>query len=119
MQLQATSLPEKANAGEILELYAAYYGDRAAVRRDGRAGRPRRQARPSGRADVNSAIDELIPARMRGIVDLLVNGSYWLGTAAGAAATLVLLNPSLLALDLGWRVCFFMGADLRASRYSW
>ena len=61
---------------------------------------------------INSAIDELIPARMRGIVDLLVNGSYWLGTAAGAAATLVLLNPSLLALDLGWRVCFFMGAIL-------
>ncbi len=61
---------------------------------------------------INSAIDELIPARVRGTVDLLVNGSYWLGTAAGAAATLVLLNPNVLALDLGWRVCFFMGAVL-------
>ena len=63
-------------------------------------------------AAINSAIDELIPARVRGTVDLLVNGSYWLGTAAGAAATLVLLDPNLLALDLGWRLCFFIGAVL-------
>jgi MFS family permease len=63
-------------------------------------------------AAINSAIDELIPARVRGTVDLLVNGSYWLGTAAGAAATLVLLDPSLVTLDLGWRICFFMGAAL-------
>ncbi len=63
-------------------------------------------------AAINSAIDELIPARVRGTVDLIVNGSYWLGTAAGAAATLVLLDPSILALNVGWRVCFFMGAVL-------
>ncbi len=63
-------------------------------------------------AAINSAIDELIPARVRGTVDLLVNGSYWLGTAAGAAATLVLLNPALISLDLGWRLCFLMGAVL-------
>jgi MFS family permease len=61
---------------------------------------------------INSAIDELIPARVRGTVDLLVNGSYWLGTAVGAAATLVLLDPRVLAVDLGWRVCFFLGAVL-------
>ncbi|HUI03569.1 MAG TPA: MFS transporter [Acidimicrobiales bacterium] len=63
-------------------------------------------------AAINSAIDELIPARVRGTVDLVVNGSYWLGTAAGAAATLVLLDPKVLATDVGWRVCFFMGAVL-------
>ena len=63
-------------------------------------------------AAINSAIDELIPARVRGTVDLLVNGSYWLGTAAGAAATLVLLNPSVIAINLGWRLCFLMGAIL-------
>ncbi len=63
-------------------------------------------------AAINSAIDELIPARVRGTVDLLVNGSFWLGTAAGAAASLVLLDPKVLALDLGWRVCFFLGAVL-------
>jgi MFS family permease len=63
-------------------------------------------------AAINSAIDELIPPRVRGTVDLVVNGSYWLGTAVGAAATLVLLDPSLLALDLGWRLCFGLGAVL-------
>jgi MFS family permease len=63
-------------------------------------------------AAINSAIDELIPARVRGTVDLVVNGSYWLGTAAGAAATLVLLDPKILAVDVGWRVCFLMGAVL-------
>jgi MFS family permease len=63
-------------------------------------------------AAINSAIDELIPARVRGTVDLLVNGSYWIGTAVGAAATLVLLDPKVLAVDLGWRICFFMGAVL-------
>ncbi len=63
-------------------------------------------------AAINSAIDELIPARVRGTVDLIVNGSFWLGTAAGAAATLVLLDPALLAIDVGWRVCFFLGALL-------
>ena len=61
-------------------------------------------------AAINSAIDELIPARVRGTVDLAVNGSYWLGTAAGAAATLVLLDPHLFALDIGWRLCFGLGA---------
>src|SRR5204863_3793598 len=44
-------------------------------------------------AAINSAIDELIPARVRGRVDLMINGSYWVGAAMGAAATLVLLDP--------------------------
>ena len=59
---------------------------------------------------VNSAIDELIPARMRGKVDLIVNGSYWLGAAAGAASTALLLDPHLLAPNVGWRVGFGAGA---------
>ena len=63
-------------------------------------------------AAINSAIDELIPARVRGTVDLMVNGSFWLGTAAGAAATIVLLDPSILAIDVGWRVCFVLGTVL-------
>jgi MFS family permease len=63
-------------------------------------------------AAINSAIDELIPARVRGRVDLMINGSYWLGTAAGAAATLVLLDPRLLGPDLGWRLCFGLGVVL-------
>jgi MFS family permease len=63
-------------------------------------------------AAINSAIDELIPARLRGRVDLMVNGSYWLGAALGAAATLVLLDPARFPVDLGWRLGFAMGAIL-------
>jgi MFS family permease len=61
-------------------------------------------------AAINSAIDELIPARVRGRVDLAINGSYWLGAAAGAAGALVLLNTALFAMDIGWRVAFGIGA---------
>ena len=59
---------------------------------------------------VNSAIDELIPARFRGRVDLIVNGSFWLGAAAGSASTLLLLDPRYLAVNVGWRVGFGAGA---------
>ena len=59
---------------------------------------------------VNSAIDELIPARFRGRVDLMINGSFWLGAAAGAASTVILLNPNILPVNLGWRLGFGAGA---------
>src|SRR5215217_9665074 len=52
-------------------------------------------------AAINSAIDELIPARVRGTVDLLINGSFWLGTALGAALGLVLLDTDIFAADVG------------------
>ncbi len=58
---------------------------------------------------VNSAIDELIPARLRGRVDLIVNGSYWLGAAVGATSTVLLLNPAIFAPNIGWRVGFAAG----------
>jgi MFS family permease len=61
-------------------------------------------------AAINSAIDELIPARVRGRVDLMINGSYWLGAAAGAVAAIFLLDTSLFAEDLGWRLAFGLGA---------
>src|SRR6478735_2559355 len=63
-------------------------------------------------AAINSAIDELIPARRRGLVDLAINGSYWLGTAFGAVLTVFLLNPALFAPDIGWRIAFGLGAVL-------
>jgi MFS family permease len=63
-------------------------------------------------AAINSAIDELIPARWRGQINLAINGSWWLGTAAGALLTIVLLNPHLIPEDLGWRLCFGLGAVL-------
>jgi len=63
-------------------------------------------------AAINSAIDELIPARVRGRVDLMINGSYWIGAALGAAATVVLLDPRVLPTWLGWRCAFGIGATL-------
>jgi MFS family permease len=63
-------------------------------------------------AAINSAIDELIPARVRGRVDLLINGSYWLGAAVGAVGALLLLNTKIFAPDVGWRIAFGMGAVL-------
>jgi MFS family permease len=63
-------------------------------------------------AAINSAIDELIPARVRGRVDLIINGSYWVGAALGAAATLVLLDPRRVPIWLGWRCAFGIGATL-------
>jgi MFS family permease len=61
---------------------------------------------------INSAIDELIPAKRRGVVDLAINGSYWLGTAFGAMLTVVLLNTAIFAPALGWRLAFGLGAVL-------
>ncbi|HEX2413094.1 MAG TPA: MFS transporter [Solirubrobacteraceae bacterium] len=63
-------------------------------------------------AAINSAIDELIPARVRGRVDLIINGSYWLGAAGGALGALVLLDTSIFAPDIGWRLAFVLGAVL-------
>jgi len=59
---------------------------------------------------INSAIDELIPARVRGRVDLIVNGTFWIGATVGALAGLVFLNPAVLPVWLGWRLAFGIGA---------
>ena len=61
---------------------------------------------------INSTIQELVPARVRGWTDLAINGSFWLGAALGAAGSIVLLDPSLLPADLGWRLAFAIGAAL-------
>jgi MFS family permease len=61
---------------------------------------------------INSAIDELIPARNRGQVDLTINGSYWVGSAVGSVAALVLLDTTYLPRDVGWRLAFGIGALL-------
>jgi MFS family permease len=60
-------------------------------------------------AAINSAIDELIPARYRGRVDIAINGTYWLGAAIGAAAQLLLLDPDILPKNIGWRISLFVG----------
>jgi MFS family permease len=57
---------------------------------------------------INSAIDELIPARVRGRVDLAINSTFWIGAMLGAAATLLLLNE--LPEAWAWRLAFGLGA---------
>ncbi len=61
---------------------------------------------------INSAIQEMVPARYRGRTDLIVNGSFWLGAAFGALGSVVLLAPGVLPPDMGWRAAFFLGAAL-------
>jgi MFS family permease len=61
---------------------------------------------------INSTIQELVPARYRGWTDLVINGSFWIGAALGAVAAIVLLNPALVAPELGWRLAYLTGAVL-------
>ena len=63
-------------------------------------------------AAINSTIQELIPARVRGWSDLVINGSFWIGAALGALASLVLLDPAVIDPELGWRLAFLIGASL-------
>lgn len=63
-------------------------------------------------AAINSAIDELVPARVRGRVSLAINGSFWLGAALGAGLSLVLLDPAVLGPEMGWRAGFALGGVL-------
>jgi MFS family permease len=61
---------------------------------------------------INSAIQELIPARLRGRTDLAINGSFWLGAALGASGSIWLLDPAVLSPEIGWRLAFGTGAIL-------
>jgi MFS family permease len=65
-------------------------------------------------AAINSTIQELIPARVRGWSDLVINGSFWIGAALGALGSLVLLDPAVIDPERGWRLAFFIGAALAA-----
>ena len=61
---------------------------------------------------INSTIQELIPARLRGWTDLLINGSFWVGAAMGAGGSIVLLNPKFIDPALGWRLAFLIGTAI-------
>ena len=63
-------------------------------------------------AAINSAIDELIPKKYRGRTDIAINGSFWVGAAAGALLTIPLLDPTLVPAECGWRLAFGLGAIL-------
>ena len=56
---------------------------------------------------INSAIDELIPARHRGRIDIIINGTYWAGAAAGALLSVAALH--IFSPFLDWRICFGLG----------
>jgi MFS family permease len=61
-------------------------------------------------AAINSAIQELVPARYRGRTDLAINGSFWVGAALGSLGSSILLSPGVAAPDVGWRLAFGIGA---------
>jgi MFS family permease len=61
---------------------------------------------------INSTIQELVPARMRGWTDLAINGSFWIGAALGATGSIVLLDPAVIDPAIGWRLAFLIGAAL-------
>jgi MFS family permease len=61
---------------------------------------------------INSTIQELVPARFRGRTTLIINGSFWVGAALGAAGSIVLLDPALIDQDIGWRLAFLIGSSL-------
>jgi MFS family permease len=63
-------------------------------------------------AAINSAIDELIPAKYRGRVDIAINGSFWVGATAGSLLTIPLLDPTVVSAGVGWRLAFGLGAIL-------
>src|SRR5687767_13786237 len=63
-------------------------------------------------AAINSAIDELIPARLRGRVDLAINGPFWFGAALGSGLSIVLLDPDFIGAEWGWRIAFGLGGVL-------
>ncbi len=61
---------------------------------------------------VNATIQELIPARRRGYIDLLINGSFWIGAALGAGGALIVLNPAVMPPAYGWRLAFVLGGAI-------
>jgi MFS family permease len=63
-------------------------------------------------AAINSTIQELVPARVRGWTDLVINGSFWVGAAIGAAGSIILLNPEVIDPETGWRLAFLIGGVL-------
>lgn len=60
-------------------------------------------------AAIHSAIDELTPAKYRGRVDIAIAGTYWGGAMVAAAAQIFLLDPTLIDIDMGWRIGLLLG----------
>lgn len=63
-------------------------------------------------AAINSAVDELIPAQHRGRIDIIINGTFWLGAVGGSLLSIPALNTALFPVDIGWRLTFGLGLVL-------
>ena len=63
-------------------------------------------------AAINSAVDEIVPARMRGRLDLLINGTFWIGIILGSVISAVFLRPAVFGNIIGWRIAFFSGVPI-------
>ncbi|MET9292729.1 MFS transporter [Streptomyces sp. NPDC003077] len=63
-------------------------------------------------AAINSAIDELIPSHYRGRIDLVINGSFWLGAVGGSLLAIGALNTDIFPINVGWRLTFALGVVL-------
>ncbi|WP_051717913.1 MFS transporter [Streptomyces megasporus] len=60
-------------------------------------------------AAINSAIDELIPSKYRGRINLIINGSFWLGAVGGSLLSIVMLDTDIFPMNIGWRLTFGFG----------
>ncbi len=63
-------------------------------------------------AAINSAVDELLPGKVRGTVDLIVNATFWLGAIVGSLASFLLLSSQTISPNLDWRLAFSTAAVL-------
>ncbi|GJD67492.1 Inner membrane metabolite transport protein YdjE [Methylobacterium gnaphalii] len=61
---------------------------------------------------INSTIQELVPARVRGWTDLVINGSFWIGAALGSFLSIAVLRPEWVDPTYGWRIAFFVGGGI-------
>ncbi|MBB3900843.1 MFS family permease [Methylobacterium brachythecii] len=61
---------------------------------------------------INSTIQELVPARVRGWTDLVINGSFWIGAALGSFLSIAVLKPEWIDPTYGWRIAFFVGGGI-------
>lgn len=63
-------------------------------------------------AAINSAVDEIVPARLRGRLDLLINGTFWIGIIFGSLISTFFLRQDVFGNLLGWRMAFFSGVPI-------
>ena len=63
-------------------------------------------------AAITSAVDELIPARLRGTIDMIINSTFWIGVMLGTLVATTFLSDHVFGLRLGWRLAFFSGLPI-------